>query len=61
VSKESVDEHLRYLVKFFMETGWAASPDTVQKIYAIEAPHVRRKTAVALKRFIDTVVKTREP
>ncbi len=61
MSKESVDEHLRYLVKFFMETGWAVSPDTVQKIYAIEAPHVRRKTAVALKRFIDTVVKTREP
>jgi integrase/DNA-binding transcriptional regulator YiaG len=61
VAKETADEYLRYLVKFLMETGWAVSPDTVQKIYAIEAPHVRRKTAVALKRFIDTVVKTREP
>ena len=61
VAKETADEYLRYLVKFLMETGWAVSPDAVQKIYAIEAPHVRRKTAVALKRFIDTVVKTREP
>lgn len=61
VAKETADEYLRYLVKFLMETGWAVSPDSVQKIYAIEAPHVRRKTAVALKRFIDTVVKTREP
>jgi integrase/DNA-binding transcriptional ArsR family regulator len=61
VTKETADEYLRYLVKFLMETGWVISPDTVQKIYAIEAPHVRRKTAVALKRFIDTVVKAREP
>jgi len=61
LSKESVDEYLRYLVKFLMESGWVISPDTVQKIYAAEQPHVRRKTAVALKRFIDTVVKTREP
>jgi len=61
VAKETADEYLRYLVKFLMETGWVISPDTVQKIYAIEAPHVRRKTAVALKRFIDTVVKAKEP
>jgi integrase len=61
LSRESVDEYLRHLVKFLMETGWVISPGTVQKIYAIEAPHVRRKTAVALKRFIDTVVKAREP
>ena len=61
VAKETADEYLRYLVKFLMETGWVISPDAVQKIYAIEAPHVRRKTAVTLKRFIDTVVKAREP
>jgi integrase len=61
LSRETADEYLRYLVKFLMETGWVISPDTVQKIYTIEAPHVRRKTAVALKRFIDTVVKAREP
>jgi len=61
LSKESVDEYLRYLVKFLMEAGWVISPDTIQKIYAAEQPHARRKTAVALKRFIDTVVKTREP
>ena len=61
VAKETADEYLRYLVKFLMEAGWVISPDTVQKIYAIEAPHVRRKTAVALKRFIDTVVKAKEP
>jgi integrase len=61
VAKETADEYLRYLVKFLMEAGWVISPDTVQKIYAIEAPHIRRKTAVALKRFIDTVVKAREP
>ncbi len=61
LSRETADEYLRYLAKFLMEAGWVISPDTVQKIYAIEAPHVRRKTAVALKRFIDTVVKAREP
>ncbi len=61
VAKETADEYLRYLVKFLMETGWVISPDTVQKIYTIEAPHVRRKTAVTLKRFIDTVVKAKEP
>jgi len=61
LSRETADEYLRYLVKFLMESGWVISPDTVQKIYAVEQPHVRRKMAVALKRFIDTVVKTREP
>jgi len=61
LSKESVDEYLRYLTKFLMQVGWVISPDTVQRIYAAEQPHVRRKTAVALKRFLDIVVKAREP
>jgi integrase/lambda repressor-like predicted transcriptional regulator len=61
LSKESADEYLRYLTRFLVEVGWVISPETVQKIYTIEAPHARRKTAVALKRFIDTVVKAREP
>jgi integrase/DNA-binding transcriptional regulator YiaG len=61
VTKETADEYFRYLVKFLMEAGWVITPNTVQKIYAIEAPHVRRKTAVTLKRFINTVVKAREP
>ncbi|MCC6021123.1 MAG: helix-turn-helix domain-containing protein [Thermoproteaceae archaeon] len=61
VAKETADEYLRYLVKFLSAAGWVISPDTVQRVYAIETPHVRRKTAVALKRFIDTVVRTREP
>jgi len=61
VAKETADEYLRYLTKFFVQVGWTISPDTISKIYTIEAPHVRRKTAVALKRFIDTVVKTKEP
>jgi transcriptional regulator with XRE-family HTH domain len=61
VAKETADEYLRYLTKFLVQVGWVISPDTISKIYAIEAPHVRRKTAVALKRFIDTVVKIKEP
>ncbi len=61
VARETADEYLRYLTKFLVQAGWIISPDTISKIYTIEAPHVRRKTAVALKRFIDTVVKTREP
>ena len=61
VAKETADEYLRYLTKFLVQVGWAISPDTISKIYAIEAPHVKRKTAVALKRFIDTVVKIKEP
>jgi len=61
VAKETADEYLRYLTKFLIQAGWVISPDTISKIYTIEAPHVRRKTAVALKRFIDTAIKTKEP
>ncbi|MFP3192947.1 MAG: integrase, partial [Thermoproteus sp.] len=61
LSKETVNVYLRYLAKFLTEAGWVISPDTVRRIYAIEAPHVRHKTAVALKRFIDTVVRSKEP
>jgi len=61
VAKDTADEYLRYLTKFLIQAGWVISPDTISKIYTIEAPHVRRKTAVALKRFIDTAIKTKEP
>jgi len=49
------------LVKFLDEVGWALSPETLQRVYTIEQPRVMGKTAVALKRFIDTVVKVKDP
>jgi integrase len=61
VTRETADEYLRYLVRFLGAAGWTLTPEALQRVYAIEAPHVRRKTAVALKRFIDTVVRAREP
>jgi tetrahydromethanopterin S-methyltransferase subunit H len=41
--------------------GWVLSPETLQRVYTIKQPRVMGKTAVALKRFIDTVVKVKDP
>jgi integrase len=61
VSRDTVSYYVRYLVKFLDEVGWVLSPETLQRVYAIEQPRVMGKTAVALKRFIDTVVKVKDP
>jgi len=61
VSRDTVSYYVRYLVKFLDEVGWALSPETLQRVYTIEQPRVMGKTAVALKRFIDTVVKVKDP
>jgi len=61
LSRETADEYLRYLVRFLTAAGWTLTTASLERIYAVQEPHVRRKTAVALKRFIDTVVRAREP
>ncbi|MFZ8808222.1 MAG: integrase [Pyrobaculum sp.] len=61
VSRDTVSYYVRYLVKFLDEVGWVLSPETLQRVYTIEQPRVMGKTAVALKRFIDTVVKVKDP
>jgi integrase len=61
VSRDTISYYVRYLVKFLDEVGWALSPETLQRVYTISQPRVMGKTAVALKRFIDTVVKVKDP
>jgi integrase len=61
VSRDTINYYVRYLVKFLDEVGWVLSPETLQRIYTIKQPRVMGKTAVALKRFVDTVVRVRDP
>ncbi len=61
VSRDTASYYVRYLVKFLDEVGWVLSPETLQRVYTIKQPRVMGKTAVALKRFIDTVVKVKDP
>ena len=61
VSRDTINYYVRYLVKFLDEVGWVLSPETLQRVYTIKQPRVMGKTAVALKRFVDTVVRVRDP
>jgi integrase len=61
VSRDTISYYVRYLVKFLDEVGWYLSPEALQRVYTIKQPRVMGKTAVALKRFIDTVVKVKDP
>jgi integrase len=61
ISRDTISYYVRYLIKFLDEVGWVLSPETLQRVYTIKQPRVMGKTAVALKRFIDTVVKVKDP
>jgi integrase len=61
VSRDTASYYVRYLAKFLDEVGWVLSPETLQRVYTIKQPRVMGKTAVALKRLIDTVVKVKDP
>jgi integrase/lambda repressor-like predicted transcriptional regulator len=61
VSRDTINYYARYLVKFLDEVGWVLSPETLQRVYTIKQPRVMGKTAVALKRFVDTVVRVKDP
>jgi integrase len=61
VTRDTASYYVRYLVKFLDDVGWVLWPETLQRVYAIEQPRIMGKTAVALKRFIDTIVKVKEP
>jgi hypothetical protein len=61
VTRDTASYYVRYLVKFLDDAGWVLSPETLQRVYAIEQPRIMGKTADALKCFIDTIVKVKEP
>jgi integrase len=61
LSGDSVSARVRYLVKFLNSVGWVLTPETIQQVYSIESPHLMYKTAVAVKKFVKTVVKAKEP
>jgi integrase len=61
VSRDTVNYYVRYLVRFLDEVGWVLSPETLQRVYMIQRPRVMGKTAVALKCFVNTVVKVKDP
>jgi len=61
ISRDTINYYVRYLVKFLDEVGWVLSTETLQRVYTIKQPRVMGKTAVALKRFIDTIVKVKDP
>jgi len=61
LSADTVSTRVRYLVRFFNSVGWVLTPETIQRIYSIESIYVMRKTVAAVKKFIKTVVKAKEP
>jgi integrase/transposase-like protein len=61
LSGDSISARVRYLVKFLNSVGWVLTPETVQQVYSIGSPHLMYKTAVAVKKFINVVVKAKEP
>jgi transcriptional regulator with XRE-family HTH domain len=62
VTKDTVHKYLRYLSKFLQHVGWVLTPETLQHAYTyVESRRIKRDTILALKRFINTVVKVKEP
>jgi integrase len=61
LSGDSISARVRYLTKFLNSVGWVLTPETIQQIYSIDSPNIMHKTAVAVKKFIKTVVKAKEP
>ena len=61
LSRDTINYYIRYLVEFLDRIGWTLSTEALQYVYTIERPRVMGKTAVALKRFIDVVVKVKDP
>jgi integrase len=61
VSRDTISYYVRYLVRFLDMVGWVLSTETLQRVYTIKQPRVMGKTAVALKRFVDAVVRVKDP
>jgi Phage integrase family./Helix-turn-helix. len=63
ISSDTINYYIRYVVDFLNAVGWVLTPERLQRVYALyaETPRKMGKTAVALKRFIDTVVRVKEP
>jgi len=60
-SKETIDQHLRYLNKALKDLNWELSPDKLQEyimeLRAEEGEHIARHVSKALKLFIKLVIK----
>jgi integrase len=62
VSKATIDYYVRYLTRFLQHVGWILTPESMQKVYTYTESHkIQRETILALKRFVDLVVKVRDP
>jgi Helix-turn-helix. len=63
ISSGTVSYYVSYLVDFLNAVGWVLTPENLQKVYSLyaETPRKMGKTIEALKKFIDTVVRVREP
>jgi len=63
ISADTINYYIRYVVDFLNAVGWVLTPESLQRVYALyaETPRKMGKTIVALKRFIDTAVRAREP
>jgi len=54
--------YVKYLVEYLNHVGWVLTPETLQRVYTFsESEKARREASKALKRFIDTVIRMRDP
>jgi len=59
---KTVQDYLRYLVQFLDHVGWVLTPEALQRVYTFSPSHKHKMEASkALKRFIDTIIRTRDP
>jgi len=62
VMPKTLRDYVKYLVRYLDHVGWVLTPESIQKVYTFDnSDKVRREAAKALKRFIDTVVRMRDP
>jgi len=62
VSPKALQDYVRYLVRFLNAVGWVLTPETLQQVYSFSPSHkIKIEAAKALKRFINTVVRLRDP
>jgi len=62
VSPKALQDYVRYLVRFLNTVGWVLTPETLQQVYSFSPSlKIRIEAAKALKRFINTVVRLRDP
>jgi len=62
IAPKTLRDYIRYLVMYLDHVGWTLTPERLQKVYTFsESEKIRREASKALKRFVDTVVRIRDP